>query len=227
MSQFGEFNGDVVTRWLRDAGADRTMELVEDFIYIAPDGTAWEARAGRRINGASIPPSLWASVGPPYVGDYRRATVLHDVACEDQTKPHEDVHLMFYHAMRCDGVSYFRAMYMYQAVKRFGPKWDSESAVRMMAEHSVLDIDRLHSAVVRAATQLGDVDVGVMNRSTYTFDSVDQQVGRLYPDDGRVTFTYDAVGNRTLMHDPTGPLLSPAGHARINAERHAARRASG
>ena len=42
------------------------------------------------------------------------------------------------------------------------------------------------------------------NRTTYSFDAVDQQTGRLYLDGSRATFVYDEVGNRTLMQDSTG-----------------------
>ena len=120
---FGRFEGNVVARWLDHRGDDRDMELLEDFIYIDPDDKQWVAPKGSVINGASIPSALWSSVGPPYVGDYRRASVVHDVACEKKTEPHEAVHLMFYYAMRAAGMGWTKANVMYQAVKRFGPTW--------------------------------------------------------------------------------------------------------
>lgn len=127
---FGHFTGEVAAKWLQHSGDDRKMRLLEDFTYIDPEGNEWRAAKGNIINGASIPSSLWSAVGPPFVGDYRRASVVHDVACDERTSAHEDVHLMFYNAMRADGVSWTKANVMYQAVKRFGPKWGTTGSVR-------------------------------------------------------------------------------------------------
>lgn len=125
------FQGEVETRWLRQPGKDRDMRLLTDFAFLDSRGVRWDAPAGRVINGASIPEIFWSQVvGTPYVGDYRRATVLHDVACDDQTRPHEEVHRMFYEAMRCDGVPEDRALLMYTAVRLFGPKWSFARARR-------------------------------------------------------------------------------------------------
>lgn len=119
-----EFIGEVRTEWLRHAGVDRKMKLVEDFAFIDDNNIRWDAPAGSIVDGASIPELLWSSLlGTPYVGDYRRATVLHDVACQERTRPHKDVHRMFYDAMRKDGVSEGKAQQMYTAVRLFGPKW--------------------------------------------------------------------------------------------------------
>lgn len=123
------FEGQVDAQWLRQAGEDRDMRLLSDFAFIDSRGIRWDAPAGRTINGASIPEILWSKiVGTPYIGDYRRASVVHDVACEDRVKPHEEVHRMFYDAVLCDGVSEERAFLMYAAVRLFGPKWPSRAA---------------------------------------------------------------------------------------------------
>jgi hypothetical protein len=77
------------------------------------------------INGASIPRLLWSIVGSPFVGDYRRASVLHDAACDQRDEPHELVHRMFYDASLDDGVAPELASVMYDAVATFGPRWDA------------------------------------------------------------------------------------------------------
>lgn len=119
-NRFGKYQGRVVTEWLV---RNKLMELVEDFAYIDPAGERWEAPKGSRIDGASIPRPLWTIVGDPFDGMYRRASVVHDVACEEKTARWGDVHRMFYYAMRCDGVGHWRALYMFTAVYRFGPRW--------------------------------------------------------------------------------------------------------
>jgi len=139
---FGSFEGDVVTKWLKDKDQpDRMMKLDANFAYVDPSGKRWEAAKGREVNGASIPPFLWNIVGPPYVGDYRRATVLHDVACDDQGEPHAQVHRMFYNAMRCDGVERFKAALMYLAVARFGPTWETGKTETFSPARDMTSID--------------------------------------------------------------------------------------
>jgi hypothetical protein len=104
------------------------------------------APAGAEVDGASIPAFLWSGVGSPFVGDYRRATVVHDVECERRQEPHRAVHRMFYEAMLCDGVEAHRAKTMYFAVRVFGPKWTAEGA-KIAAPPSDADLDRLERAL--------------------------------------------------------------------------------
>ena len=151
---FGRFVGEVVAKWLKHKGADRNMQLLEDFAYIDPDGLEWKAPKGSKVNGASIPEVLWASIGPPFVGDYRRASVVHDVACDARTQPHEAAHRMFYHAMRADGVGWVKANTMYQAVKRFGPTWGATGSLRRQAKAKDEEVLQYLEAVEQAARQV-------------------------------------------------------------------------
>ena len=118
------FEGEVRAEWLTHDGDDRRMRLLEPFAFVDRRGVRWEAEAGDEIDGASIPDVLWSRwVGTPYIGDYRRATVLHDVHCDKQVHPHKDVHRMFYEACLCRGVHPSKAALMYWAVLHFGPSW--------------------------------------------------------------------------------------------------------
>ncbi len=123
------FEGDVKTLWLvegpiDDDGPDRRMQLLVDFAFVDPNGVRWLAPAGSNIDGASIPRFLWSIVGDPYSGTYRRASVLHDVACDERTQPSKVVHRMFYDAMIADGTDTAQAIEFYAAVRLFGPHWD-------------------------------------------------------------------------------------------------------
>jgi len=123
------FEGDVRTLWLvedavGDDEADRRMLVLEDFAFVDPNGVRWLAPAGSKIDGASIPRMLWSIAGDPYIGRYRRASVLHDVACFERTRPAKVVHRMFYDAMIADGASEAQAVEFYTAVRLFGPHWD-------------------------------------------------------------------------------------------------------
>ena len=143
------FIGEVRTRWMKHGGADRRMELLEDFVFQDDGGVLWTAPAGGVVDGASIPRFLWTTQGSPFVGDYRRASVIHDVYCVSRDRPHKAVHRMFYDAMICDGVPRGRATKMYTAVRLFGPRWTVGGAESgdafLLADDDVLDIDALEA----------------------------------------------------------------------------------
>ena len=161
MRDFGQFQGDVITRWLTNPdGDDRNMELLEPFVYVDPQGKRWEARAGLSINGATIPRLFWTTTGSPFVGNYRRASVVHDAACVDQIEPSSAVHRMFYNAMRCDGVKLIEAVVMYFAVKTWGPRWDvgatTRASIALAPPPSEADIVRIRAAAEEAVAELGE-----------------------------------------------------------------------
>ena len=118
MSNHGSFSGNPKTEWLVDqSGADRGMALIKDFWYLDPSGRKWDAPKGSVINGASIPRPLWSTVGSPYTDDYRRASIVHDVACDDRTVLRKDADVMFYHACLAGGCSFLQANLLYAGVR--------------------------------------------------------------------------------------------------------------
>jgi hypothetical protein len=117
MANYGSFSGRPKTEWLDDTGSDRSMSLIEDFWYDDPKGRRWLAPKGSIINGASIPESLWIIVGTPYAGAYRRASVVHDVACETSSILREEADTMFYWACRAGGCSFSHASLLYTGVR--------------------------------------------------------------------------------------------------------------
>ncbi|MEA3292361.1 MAG: DUF1353 domain-containing protein [Pseudomonadota bacterium] len=164
---YGQFDGEVVAKWCRDPNQpDRNMVLMEKLTYVDPKGNSWVASEHRKINGASIPDALWSAwLGTPFVGDYRRATVVHDIACDDRAEPSAAVHKMFYYAMRCDGVPKFRAVPMYVAVSLFGPRWD---AAGLLPSESIAPekIWALEQAVEQAFGKYGfDADIDVLEQA--------------------------------------------------------------
>jgi hypothetical protein len=124
---FGTFNGEVVAEWMPGS---RKMTLREDFGYVDPTGVLWSASKGSIVDGASIPWLLWTVVGSPYTGNYRKASVVHDVACDRKDHTWQSTHRMFYNAMRLGGTSETRAKVMYAAVYHFGPRWGQDTSVR-------------------------------------------------------------------------------------------------
>jgi hypothetical protein len=122
VAPFGRFDGQVVAAWDDDG---RFMTLRDKFIYIDANSKAWLAPAGAHVNGASIPQVFWSVVGGPFEGQYRNASVVHDVYCETMSEPWEAVHEMFYHACRCGGLEEWKAKTLYWAVYNYGPRWET------------------------------------------------------------------------------------------------------
>lgn len=119
MSYYGIFNGKIITYWLTDDNPNRNMQLLESFSYTGPDKKNWDAPKDSIINGASIPQAFWSVVGSPYTGNYRGASVIHDVACvyaktnEDRKKADK----MFYYACLAGGCPANQARVFYVAVR--------------------------------------------------------------------------------------------------------------
>ena len=120
MPAWGHFDGRVVAAWHDDG---RDMTLVEPFAYVDAAAVRWDAPAGAVVNGASIPRPFWSVIGGPFEGRFRNASVVHDVACVERSRPWRQVHRMFYEACRCGRVGAVKAKTMYYAVYHFGPRW--------------------------------------------------------------------------------------------------------
>jgi Protein of unknown function (DUF1353) len=118
---YGKFVGTVKTEWI-DTGSE--MTLLEDFSYIGPDNAEWKCPKGSKIDGASIPQFLWTVIGSPYTGLYRKASVPHDIACQERKKSSDEVHLMFYNACLAAGCSETDAKVLYAGVLIGGPDWE-------------------------------------------------------------------------------------------------------
>ncbi|MBC7686304.1 MAG: DUF1353 domain-containing protein [Bdellovibrionales bacterium] len=113
----GRFSGNPKTEWLSDKGDDRVMRVIAPFWYLDPDGRRWDVPAGTIINGASIPRTLWSSVGSPYTGDYRRAALVHDAAVGREGVLRQEADTMFHFACLCGGCSMLQAKLLYAGVR--------------------------------------------------------------------------------------------------------------
>ena len=120
ISYAGEFKGEIITKWIND----RDMEIQNEVTYIDDSNVEWIVPTGAIVNGASIPRILWDSIGSPFVGLYRDASVFHDHYCDTKERDWKDVHKMFYDAMIDKGVGKIKAKTMFAAVYVFGPRWE-------------------------------------------------------------------------------------------------------
>lgn len=115
------FNGLVKVAWLADN--PRKMVLLDSLVFIDSKDKVWIAAKGSLIDGASIPDIFWRIIGAPFVGYYRRASVIHDVYCDLKIESWQQTHKCFYEMMLFDGVPKWKAWLMYKAVYLFGPRW--------------------------------------------------------------------------------------------------------
>jgi hypothetical protein len=114
------------------------MELLDNFAFVDSSGRWWIARKGLVIDGASIPRPFWRWANP-FIGDFRRASVVHDQYCADGTAsgfvgffpsflpPSHEVHEMFHDASRAGGVRATKALLMGLAVRCFGPRFEGRA----------------------------------------------------------------------------------------------------
>lgn len=154
-NKYGEFSGEPLTEWVGDAPEpNRQMVLRADFWYDDPNRRRWWARAGRTVDGASIPRALWTIVGSPYTGCYRKASVVHDIACEDAGSPAERkaADKMYYPACRRGGCSKAVAIVQYLGVRigawipnvamwrtaEAAGRSKSDQLLRLAADHSIV-----------------------------------------------------------------------------------------
>jgi len=130
-NKYGRFIGSFDFRALEDG---RKLQLLNDLVFVDPKGKKWVAPKGYIVDGASIPRPLWSLIGSPFVGKYRMASVIHDVACEEKKRPWREVHKVFHYAMLASGVSSKRASIMYNAVYEGGPRWGKDAEKKLSDE---------------------------------------------------------------------------------------------
>jgi hypothetical protein len=133
----GNFSGEPESIWLTEEGTqDRNMKLLREFSFDDQSAKTWIAPVGSVVDGASIPRALWTIVGSPFTGDYRRASIVHDVACVkagSDKKKRRAADRMFFHACRAGGCSIWQSIILYLGV-RIGaaaavvPQWQAAIA---------------------------------------------------------------------------------------------------
>lgn len=159
------FSGDPKATWLTEPGPDRDMELTEDFWFIDELEREWDAPEGSVINGASIPRQLWSLIGSPYTGDYRRASIVHDVACDLAGKDRgkrRAADRMFFEACRAGGCSKWDASVLYVGV-RIGAWWGQMTslappAVRLAPDESDAQVQADFQTVSEEVLRQGETD---------------------------------------------------------------------
>ncbi|MEP3226070.1 MAG: DUF1353 domain-containing protein [Parasphingorhabdus sp.] len=148
------FRGRPRFEWGEDG---RIMTLLNRFAFVDDAEIIWAVPAQTRVNGASIPKFAWPLIGSPFVGRYRKASVIHDWYCDIRTRHWKTTHRMFYEAMRCSKVSAAKARIMYAAVYYAGPRWNDSP--RFNSELAMpVSKDQFHVEQFTSDTQPSDGD---------------------------------------------------------------------
>ncbi|WP_247269129.1 MULTISPECIES: DUF1353 domain-containing protein [Pseudomonas] len=121
------------------------VRLLMDFTYKGPgpEELFWLAPKDTITDGASIPRIAWSVIGAPFEGQYRKAAIIHDVACVEQTRSWQATHRAFYTAMRAAGVGESQAKIMYAAVYHFGPRWAEPKSILLPRTEAALIVPKL------------------------------------------------------------------------------------
>ena len=186
----GNFEGDVYTKWNsgKSEKVDRVMVLTEQFTFTDKEGEKWIAKQGNPINGASIPAIFWGKLGlsSPYIGNYRRATALHDSLYYDhhhgELGSQDDrvrVDRVMYEAMKVDNTAWYIRKAIYFAVYFFGSSyWDVEKPVEEFDD----EMKEIYNAAIDEAgdepDEFYDID-GAIQGGTKIYGGLDAEISNL------------------------------------------------
>lgn len=94
--------------------------LIRGFEYNPDEGKKIEVPIGFVSDGASIPRIAYSLIGGRWTGKYVKAALIHDWLYFSQTTEQKFADKVFIVAMRVMGVSWWRRVVMYRAVRIFG-----------------------------------------------------------------------------------------------------------
>jgi hypothetical protein len=109
MSHDGTFEGKVVARRFAQCGGHRGVKPLRDLALTNPEGNRWSATKVSVVKEGSIHPPLGSTIGPQCVGDFQRATLIHEVACDRKIEPHDAYHTAYNSAMQANGIAWLMA----------------------------------------------------------------------------------------------------------------------
>jgi hypothetical protein len=130
--------------------------------FIDARGRRWIAPESTLTDGASIPTLFVPMIGNPRSPEFINAAAMHDAYCgignEEGPKFHvktwQEVHRMFYDALRVGGTPSIKAKIMYSAVYLGGPRWTGTRAGTLVADERAR-IEKRRSRYDRPLIQAG------------------------------------------------------------------------
>lgn len=129
---------------------DRSIQLLNQVRFVDSKNVTWVAPKGTWVDGASIPQFAWSLVGGPLDGPYRDASIIHDVYCESRSRPWKQVHRVFYEGLLARDVPMEKALTMYAAVMKYGPRWTVSRLVAADGKALKRELERVRPLVASA-----------------------------------------------------------------------------
>lgn len=115
-----------------------------DLKFVDSSSKSWVAPKGTLTDGASIPPMFVPMVGAPTSKEFVNAAAIHDAYCgigndalpQYHSETWQNVHRMFYDALRVGGTQPKKAKIMFAAVYIGGPRWTlrAPKAMRLVSK---------------------------------------------------------------------------------------------
>ena len=104
------------------------IEEYDDYKFRTLTELAYTTKAGEVItvprdfitDGASIPKAVWSIIGSPFTGKYKRAALVHDWLYHILKTTRIYADRIFLEIMQERGVSLWKRLSMYRAVRTFG-----------------------------------------------------------------------------------------------------------
>lgn len=111
----------------------------KDLKFVDSTHQEWIAPKGTLTDGASIPRMFIPIIGAPTSREFINAAAIHDAYCgagnnklpQYHADTWQNVHRMFYDALRVGGTSAKKAKVMYAAVYLGGPRWNGKTTTQV------------------------------------------------------------------------------------------------
>lgn len=120
----GGFSGRLVLELLEGIGNDHQFRLLDDLAYVDASGKIWRAIRGGIVDDEALPREFQTLAGLPYVGEYRKAAIIHSFQSRARIEPWKGVHRALYGASIAEGVGEMRARNLYAAVYAGAWRWE-------------------------------------------------------------------------------------------------------
>lgn len=131
------FMGNVAVEWDdSDIFNRQKVKLLADFGFLDSAGKQWVAHKGAELDGASFPPLVQQMVGYPFVGEQRRAGLLHDYFAQTLTHDWKAVRRMYYEALLAEGHGETEAKTAYAVLYAAGLRWEVKGSTCYINCHS-------------------------------------------------------------------------------------------
>lgn len=124
----GSYSGRVVVELLDDIEFVHKLRLLEDFSFVDDSGKLWLARKGGIVDDESVPREFQMLPGLPYVGEYRKAAVMHAYFRRAKTEPWKQVHRALFESSVEEGVTELEAKTLYAVVYAGGWRWETRDS---------------------------------------------------------------------------------------------------